>query len=183
MKEEEEGQGSAGEESKDNEAPSSKKKSAAPKQQKSSSSSSSSKEEYDPDTELRGRTLRAYLFILKSTKSVGVRELQRALNLSSPSVAYHHLDKLTRMGLIDKDQYGEYTLVKNANVNVLQAFTQIGRLLVPRFTFYAVFFTTLLIGYLAIFQGSANAFAIAFGLFACIFAWYETLRTWKKRPF
>ena len=139
--------------------------------------------DFDPDTELRGRTLRAYLFILKSPKPVGVRELQRSLGLSSPSVAYHHLDKLTRLGLIEKDQYGEYAIVKNANVNVLQAFTQVGRLLVPRFIFYAVFFTTLLIGYILVFQQAVNFFAIAFGLFASIFAWYEAYRTWKRRPF
>jgi DNA-binding transcriptional ArsR family regulator len=135
------------------------------------------------DAELRGRTLRAYLYILRSPKAIGVRELQRALGLSSPSVAYHHLDKLTRMGLIEKDQYGEYMLVKNVNVNVLQAFTQVGKLLVPRFIFYAVFFTTLLIGYMVIFSSSLNSFAIAFGLFASFFAWFETYRTWKKRPF
>ena len=135
------------------------------------------------DAELRGRTLRTYLFILKSSKAVGVRELQRALGLSSPSVAYHHLDKLMKIGLIEKDQYGEYTLVKNVNVNVLQAFTQVGKLLVPRFIFYAVFFTTLLLGYVLLFLGNLNPFAIAFGVFASIFAWYETYRTWKKRPF
>ena len=135
------------------------------------------------DAELRGRTLRAYLFILKSPKPIGVRELQRALGLSSPSVAYHHLDKLTRMGLVEKDQYGEYASVKNVNVNVLQAFTQIGRLLVPRFIFYAVFFTTLLLGYMLVFLSHLNSFAVAFGLFASLFAWYETYRTWKKRPF
>ena len=144
---------------------------------------SSPPSDFDPDAELRGRTLRAYLFILKSPKSVGVRELQRSLGLSSPSVAYHHLDKLMRLGLIEKDQYGEYAVVKNANVNVLQAFTQVGRLLVPRFIFYAVFFTTLLVGYLLVFQGSVNFFAIAFGVFASIFAWYEAYRTWKRRPF
>lgn len=140
-------------------------------------------QDLDPDSELRGRTLRAYLFILKSPKAVGVRELQRALGLSSPSVAYHHLDKLTRLGLIQKDQYGEYAVIKSANVNVLQAFTQVGRLLVPRFIFYAVFFTTLLVGYSLIFMGDINFFAIAFGLFAAGFAWYEAYRTWKRRPF
>ena len=135
------------------------------------------------DSELRGRTLLAYLFILRSSKPVGVRELQRSLGLSSPSVAYHHLDKLTRMGLIEKDPYGEYALVRNVNVGVLQAFTQIGRLLVPRFTFYAVFFTTLLLGYVLLFPESINPFAIAFGVFASVFAWYETFRTWRRRPF
>ena len=139
---------------------------------------------FDIESELRGRTLKAYLFILKKSKSVGVRELQRALGLSSASVAYHHLDKLTRLGLIEKDSYGEYALIKNASVNVLQAFTQIGRLLVPRFTFYAVFFTTLLFGYALIFlTRGLNPFAVAFGIFACLFAWYETFRTWRNRPF
>ena len=141
-------------------------------------------QDLDTQTELKGRTLKTYLFILKSSKSVGVRELQRALGMSSASVAYHHIDKLTRMGLIEKDSYGEYIVIKNASVNVLQAFTQIGRLLVPRFTFYAVFFTTLLIGYVLIFLTRAiNPFAVSFGTFACLFSWYETYRTWRKRPF
>jgi hypothetical protein len=152
-------------------------------QKKIEDKQSSGTSDFDAESELRGRTLRAYLFILKSPKPVGVRELQRSLGLSSPSVAYHHLDKLIRLGLIEKDQYSEYTLVKNANVNVLQAFTQVGRLLVPRFIFYAVFFTTLLLGYIVIFQRSSNFFAIAFGLFASFFAWYEAYRTWKRRPF
>jgi len=154
-----------------------------PKKNPDRPSGSSPPSDIDPDSELRGRTLRAYLFILKSPKAVGVRELQRALGPSSPSVAYHHLDKLTRLELIEKDQYGEYRIVKNANVNVLQAFTQVGRLLIPRFIFYAVFFTTLLLGYILLFQGGVNFFAIAFGVFASFFAWYEAYRTWKRRPF
>lgn len=137
----------------------------------------------DANSELKGRTLQVYLFILKASKSIGVRELQRSLSLSSPSVAYHHLDKLIRMGLIEKDEYGEYRVVKSVNVNVLQAFTQIGKLLVPRFTFYAVFFTTLLLGYLVIFHSDLNSFALAFGIFACLFGWFETIRTWRRRPF
>jgi DNA-binding transcriptional ArsR family regulator len=137
----------------------------------------------DIESDLRGRTLQTYLFMMKNAKSIGVRELQRSLGLSSPSVAYHHLEKLERMGLVEKDQYGEYALVKNVDVSVLQAFTHIGRLLIPRFTFYAMFFTTLLVGYLMIYQSDANIFAIIFGGLGCTFAWYETLRTWKRRPF
>ena len=137
----------------------------------------------DVDSELRGRTLKAYMFILRNTGPLGVRELQRALGLSSPSVAYHHLDKLVRLGLVEKDEYGEYAVVKNINVSVLQAFTQIGRLVVPRFVFYAVFFTTLMVGYALMFHSALNDFALSFGVFACLFSWYETFRTWKRRPF
>ncbi len=137
----------------------------------------------DFESDLKGRTLKAYLFLIKAGKAVGVRELQRGLDLSSPSVAYHHLEKLERMKLVEKDQYGEYAAVKNVDVNVLQSFTHIGKLFVPRFLFYAVFFSTLLGGYLAVFQGNANLFGVTFGVFASGFAWYETVRTWKKRPF
>ncbi len=38
-------------------------------------------------TVLKGTTLEVYRFLLKSGKPVGVRGVQRALNLSSPSLA------------------------------------------------------------------------------------------------
>jgi DNA-binding transcriptional ArsR family regulator len=137
----------------------------------------------DIDSELRGKTLKAYLFMMKLSKPVGVRELQRSLELSSPSVAYHHLEKLERLGLVQKDQYGSYTVVRNVDVSVLQAFARVGALLVPRFIFYAMFFTTLLVGYILIFLGNANVYAIIFGASASAFAWFETIRTWRRRPF
>lgn len=137
----------------------------------------------DIESNLRGRTLKTYLYMMRNSKAIGVRELQRSLGLSSPSVAYHHLEKLERMGLVQKDQYGEYSVVKKVDVSVLQAFSQIGRLLIPRFSFYAMFFSTLLFGYVLIFEGHLNVFAVVFGVFACGFAWYETIRTWRERPF
>ena len=137
----------------------------------------------DIDSTLKGRTLKTYLFMIKNSKPIGVRELQRNLGLSSPSVAYHHLEKLERMGLVEKNQYGEYVVLTNVDVSVLQAFSHIGSLLIPRFTFYAMLFTTLLVGYLLLYGTNSNIFAIVFGILASAFAWYETVRTWKKRPF
>ncbi|MHB1908615.1 MAG: helix-turn-helix domain-containing protein [Nitrososphaerales archaeon] len=137
----------------------------------------------DIDSTLKGRTLKTYLFMIKNSKPVGVRELQRNLGLSSPSVAYHHLEKLERMGLVEKNQYGEYVVLTNVDVSVLQAFSHIGSLLIPRFTFYAMLFTTLLVGYLLLYGTNSNIFATVFGILASAFAWYETVRTWKKRPF
>src|SRR5438094_6928292 len=46
-------------------------------------------------SELKGNTLRVYWFVMNaSNRSVGVREAQRALNFSSPTLALYHLDKL-----------------------------------------------------------------------------------------
>src|SRR5256885_5731466 len=53
--------------------------------------------------ELRGKTLKVYAYVLKQGKPVGVREVQRELGFSSPSVAYHHIEKLTRLGIIEQD--------------------------------------------------------------------------------
>ena len=49
---------------------------------------------------LRGLTLKVYRFILKHDGPVGIREVQRALNLSSPTLALYHIDKLEEAGLV-----------------------------------------------------------------------------------
>jgi DNA-binding transcriptional ArsR family regulator len=62
--------------------------------------------------ELRGKTLSVYMYLLKNGSAVGVREVQKALGFSSPSVAFHHLDKLVSLGVVEKDQYDRYVLSK-----------------------------------------------------------------------
>ena len=39
-----------------------------------------------------------YLYLLRHGRAMGVREIQKALDFSSPSVAFHHLDKLVELG-------------------------------------------------------------------------------------
>ena len=51
---------------------------------------------------LKGTTLDVYRFMIKNNKAVGAREVQRALNLSSPSLAVYHLSKLEEIDLIKK---------------------------------------------------------------------------------
>lgn len=47
------------------------------------------------ESELKGKTLLVYMHILKAGhETVGVREVQRTLGFSSPSVAAYHLQKL-----------------------------------------------------------------------------------------
>ena len=47
---------------------------------------------------LEGKTLNVYSYMVKEGKPVGPREVMRATNLSSPSVAYWHLQKLESLG-------------------------------------------------------------------------------------
>lgn len=89
---------------------------------------------------LRGLTLKVYKFILKNDRPVGIREVQRALNLSSPTLALYHMSKLEEAGFIRKE-LGGYV----ADRMILENFIRLRRVLVPRNFFYMVFFGTSLV--------------------------------------
>ena len=139
------------------------------------------------EAKLRGRTLLVYWFLLRSPRlSVGVREVQRALGFSSPSVAAHHLEKLVSLGLVEKRVTGEYVLRREVKVGVLRLFTRVGRFMVPRFLFYSVWLSTMLLAYLILYGHSGgihNVMAIIFGVVACSILWIETIRLWMDKPF
>ena len=99
------------------------------------------------EAELKGKTLLVYWYMIKQSGPVGIREIQRALKFSSPSIASHHLEKLISLGLVKKDEYSRYLLKEYLEVGILQSFTKIGRFMLPRYSFYASFFTTFLIAY------------------------------------
>jgi len=139
------------------------------------------------ESELKGKTLLVYWYILRSAKStVGVREVQRKLGFSSPSVAAYHLDKLLSLGLVEKTRTGEYYLKREVKVGILQFFVRLGRFMLPRYVFYSIWFTTMLVLYL-IFYGHTgsvhNVVAIIFGLAASLVLWFETIRIWREKPF
>ena len=139
------------------------------------------------ESEMRGKTLLVYWYLLGSTSPrVGVREVQRSLGFSSPSVAAHHLNKLLDLGLVDKSSTGEYFLVQEVSVGILRFFTRMGRFLVPRYLFYSVLLSTMLTIYF-IFCGLyglvPNLFAVIFSSIACVILWFETAKLWRQRPF
>ena len=137
------------------------------------------------DAELKGNTLRVYVYALKKEK-VGVREVQRALGLSNPSLSQYHLNKLREMGLLREDN-GEYSVVGEVKVDVMRDFLRIGSSLIPRFVFYAVFFSIV-----AVFMGWISAvdyqsvpiawWFVALLVAACGAFWYEAIRAWRASP-
>jgi len=139
------------------------------------------------ESELKGKTLMVYWYLLKSSGShVGVREIQRSLRFSSPSVAAHHLDKLVSLRLVDKTLTGEYFLTQEVKVGLLRLFTRLGRIMVPRYFFYSVWFSTMLIMYLAWYRPDGSIhylIALIFGALATLILWFETARLWRQRPF
>lgn len=150
-----------------------------------------SKSSREPDiafleSELKGKTLLVYWYLLQqSTHTVGIREVQRALGFSSPSIAVHHLEKLQDLGLVKKKGTGEYVLEEEVKVGILRFFTRMGRFLVPRYLFYSVLFLTMLVAYLALCivnQLAPNLYVLIFGLTANVILWFETFRLWRAKP-
>ena len=135
---------------------------------------------------LKGKTLIVYWYLLQQpSRSVGVREVQRALNLSSPSIAVHHLEKLEELGLVRKKPTGEYVLKEEVKIGILRFFTRMGRFMVPRYLFYSVLFTTMLTTYITLCilgHVGPNFYAIMFGLIAVLAFWIETIRVWRAKP-
>jgi hypothetical protein len=136
---------------------------------------------------LRGKAWRVYWLLLKEGKPVGVREVQRSLHFSSPSIAFHHLEQLRELGLVQKQEIGgHYSLVGEVKIGVLRHYVKLGKLLFPRYFFYALFSTFFYALYLAVlFSGFTrdNLFILSFGAIVCAIFWYEAYRVWTMRPF
>jgi hypothetical protein len=127
------------------------------------------------ESELKGKTLLVYMHILKAGKeTIGVREIQRALNFSSPSVAAYHLQKLQ-----------DYRLIKEVRVGVLRSFVRFGGFMLPRYLFYAVLLTSMLITFLVTFSFLPTReyiTTLVMGIVPAAIFWYETVKIWREKP-
>jgi len=128
---------------------------------------------------LRGLTLKVYRFILKNDKPVGIREVQRALNLSSPTLALYHINKLEEAGLIKKELNGYV-----ADRIILENLIRFRRVLVPRNFFYSIFLLTSLV-MLTVFLRPPTltreyVFAVAVISIVTATSIYETIRAFSQ---
>jgi hypothetical protein len=136
---------------------------------------------------LRGKAWKVYWLLLKTGAPLSVREVQRALHFSSPSIANHHLEQLRSLGLVEKqDVGGAYVLVNEIKIGVLKHYVRLGKVLFPRYFFYAVFSTTFYLAFLLFLLNGftrESLFMICFGAFVCAIFWYEAVRVWSLRPY
>ena len=136
------------------------------------------------ESEIHGTTLRVYWYLFRNTKPVGVRETQRALSMSSPSTALYHLEKLRELGVTEKDEIGQYSLKEQVQVGTLRMFFRVGRLILPRYLFYAIFLTTAVAVYTVerIVQiGTPDPAAVVFGIIGAGVCWFESARLWREK--
>ncbi len=131
--------------------------------------------------ELRGNTLRTYLYLLKRGPCE-LRDVQRGLDLSTPSLASYHLSKLVDARYVKQDENGRYVALGDAVGDVLAGYSKIGTAIVPQLSFFAVLFS-ILIGYFsfeALHAPSFTPYLLAVSLSAAAALWFETVRLWRR---
>lgn len=139
------------------------------------------------DVHLSGKTLKIYLYVIQENRPVGPRDVMRGLNLSSPSVAYRHLQKLDDLGLLKKQEQGDYVVTKKISI---KGHLWIKKKLIPNSLFYFSLFLSVLIIEIVIFaihfSVETNQFKIFFYLLmiitslALILFLVEGLRAFRK---
>jgi hypothetical protein len=101
----------------------------------------------EPKEELNATTFQTYVYMVKVGKPVGPRDLMRGANLSSPSVAYRNLQKLMDLGLVVKDEYGNYVVKEKMG---MKGYVWVGKTLMPSFAIFGFIFLGVLIAEIAI---------------------------------
>jgi hypothetical protein len=97
---------------------------------------------------LSGTTWEVYLYILTSGESVGVRDVWRALKLSSPSLAQYHINKLVDLGVVSQTRHGKYVVEEKERVEALRSFVLLRGKLIPRLVFYGAMISGIFVCYL-----------------------------------
>jgi len=95
-----------------------------------------------PEGELNASTFQTYVYLVKVGKPVGPRDVMRGADLSSPSVAYRNLQKLVDLGLVVKDDYGNYVVKEKVG---MKGYVWVGKSLIPSFAIFGFIFIGVLI--------------------------------------
>ncbi|MDG6926608.1 MAG: winged helix-turn-helix transcriptional regulator [Nitrososphaerota archaeon] len=136
----------------------------------------------DQGLKLGGKTLRVYLYLLKSGPSE-LREVQHALQMSTGSLAVYHLNRLLQAGYVEQDQAGRYAPVRGSVSGVLEGYSRVGFAILPQLFFYSLLFSILVIFFsveLVLDPVFSPYPLIASAGGAVCALWLETVRLWRK---
>ena len=131
--------------------------------------------------EIRGNTLKAYLYLLKHGPSE-LREVQRGLDLSSASLASYHLGKLADANYVKQDEQGKYFAVKDASAKVLEGYSKVGPAVVPQLFFFSLLFTIIaaFFSFEALYGSGFTLYLVVVSIAMVVVFWYETLVLWRR---
>ncbi len=95
---------------------------------------------------IRGNTVRVYLFVLRNGPCE-LRDVQRELKLSTPSLAFYHLSRLIQAGNVKRTEDGRYIAATDISADLLDGYVKFGRRIFPQLLFLTLIFTAILVYY------------------------------------
>ncbi|HKT21112.1 MAG TPA: hypothetical protein VJR06_00615 [Nitrososphaerales archaeon] len=131
--------------------------------------------------DIRGNTLRVYVYLLRSGASE-LRDVQRALDFSTPSLASYHLGRLVEAGYATQDEHGRYLVAQGATNAILDGYTKLGGVVVPQLLFFAIVFTVTIgfFAYMSLLFSAYVPLLVAASAAMVLVFWYETARVWRR---
>jgi hypothetical protein len=132
-------------------------------------------------TEVKGNTLRVYLYLLRSGTSE-LRDVQHALSFSTPSLASYHLGRLVEAGYVAQNEHGQYYAKDDSSREILEGYTKLGAFVVPQLLFFAILFTALIgfFAFMALSYPSYVPLLAGASVAMVVVMWYETARVWRR---
>ena len=131
--------------------------------------------------DIRGNTLRVYVYLLRSGASE-LRDVQRSLGFSTPSLASYHLGRLVEAGYATQDEHGRYLVAQGATNAILDGYTKLGGVVVPQLLFFTILFSVLIgfFAYMSLMYAAYVPLLVAAAAAMVVVFWYETARVWRR---
>jgi len=131
---------------------------------------------------IKGNTVRVYLFLLRNGPCE-LRDVQRALTLSTPSLAFYHLSKLVQSSYVKQTEDGRYMVVTDISADLLDGYVKFGRQMVPQLLILTIIFTAILAYYAYLVWRLPldldDAVTAVYSL-SIIVLWYEAIKAWRR---
>ena len=105
-------------------------------------------------------TFKIYVFLLRVGQA-SVRDVFHECNLSSPSLALHHLEKLEDLKLARKDENGVYHVIAR-RFGILRFFHRTGKWLLPRSLYYALMYVALALACVSLLPSGMREIGVIF---------------------
>jgi len=147
-------------------------------------------EDIEHDDLLHRKTLQVYWYLL-THGTRGIREIQKDLNISSPSSVSYQINKLIKAGIVSKNEESEkYFVNEKIKSGLLGFYVRFGYRMIPRFTLYLIIYLVGLFGFLIVMLSQGDQFILnpinIFFLFYLVFGIavfiYESIKIWNMKP-
>lgn len=139
---------------------------------------------------LQGKTLQVYWYIFTHDHA-GIREIQKALNITSSGTIAYQVTKLLNAGIITRNELeGKYSINKEIKIGILKFFVRIGNRMIPRISLYLIIYILgfIIFLFLAFISGYSfawnplNLFLLLLLIIGMVIFIIESFRIWKLNP-